>query len=452
MAETWRDSVLANKRRKPAAPRNARARAAQAVEAVLRGRSLDDGLTNACKGAEPRDAGLIRALAFGAVRELGSLRWIIRKLTPRPPQDAITALLAVGLVQLRSLRVPEHAAVSETVDAAAQIGQRKAAGMVNAVLRRYLREADGLNQAMPPHLDMPEWLLQSIRRDWGERWTQLLAASDEPAPMSLRVNGRAGSRDSYLQSLADAELAATPGLPAHSLVLDTAVPVDALPGFAQGRASVQDCSAQLAGELLAPKNGERVLDACAAPGSKAAHLLELADIELVALDVARGRQSRVHDNLERLKLQATVVTGDATQPDTWWDGQAFDAILIDAPCSGSGVIRRHPDIKWLRRASDIETMAAQQQAILSALWPLLKPGGRLLYATCSILDAENSDVLAAWLPTQPDARPAAIPATWGEPSGVGRRIAPGGAWDGFYYAVLTKSAATQAVAPPVEQS
>ena len=419
---------------------------------MLRGRSLDEGLAKACNGAAPRDTGLIRALAFGAVRELGSLRWVIRKLTPRPPQDAITALLAIGLVQLRSLRVPEHAAVSETVDAAAQIGQRKAAGMVNAVLRRYLREARALTEQMPPHLDMPDWLLQAIRRDWGERWTQILAASDEPAPMSLRVNSRAGSRDAYLQSLAESALAAASGVPSHSVVLDAPTTVDALPGFAQGRASVQDCSAQLAGELLAPKNGERILDACAAPGGKAAHLLELADIDLVALDVAKARQSRVHDNLDRLNLQATVVTGDATQPDSWWDGRPFDAILVDAPCSGSGVIRRHPDIKWLRRASDIAQMATQQRAILDALWALLKPGGRLLYATCSILDAENSDVLAAWLPTQADAQPVSIATTWGEPAGVGRRIAPGGAWDGFYYAMITKTTDAQGIAPHTEQS
>ena len=443
---------MANKRRKATGPRNARARAAQAVEAVLRGRSLDDGLATATSGAEPRDLGLIRALAYGAVRELGELRWLIKQLTQRPPQHPVTALLAVGLVQLRSLRVPEHAAVSETVDAAAQMGQRKAGGLVNAVLRRYLREAEALTSKMPPHLNTPDWLLQQIRVDWDERWPHIIDCSDAAAPMSLRVNGRAGSRDAYLQSLADADLPAKPGLPAHSVVLDDATPVDALPGFAQGAASVQDCSAQLAAELLAPQNGERILDACAAPGGKAAHLLELANIDLVALDVAQARQSRVHDNLERLNLTATVVTGDAAQPDAWWDGQLFDAILVDAPCSGTGVIRRHPDIKWLRRASDIAQMAEQQQAILTALWPLLKPGGRLLYATCSILDAENSEVLAAWLPTQADAKAVSIAATWGEPAGVGRRIAPGGAWDGFYYAKITKLDGAQAVAPPTEQS
>ena len=448
MAATLQDNALANKRNKPNLPRNARARAASAVEAVLRGRSLDDGLASACKGAEPRDVGLIRALAYGAVRELGSLRWLIRQLTQRPPQDVITALLAVGLVQLRSLRVPEHAAVSETVDAAAQIGQRKAGGMINAVLRRYLREHQKLNEKLPPHLDMPDWLLQHIRRDWDERWPQVLASSDEPAPMTLRVNSRAGSRDSYLESLATADLPATAGVPTHSVILEDAAAVEALPGFAQGRASVQDCSAQLAAELLAPKNGERVLDACAAPGGKAAHLLELADIDLVALDIAEARQPRVHETLERLSVKATVLTGDAAQPDDWWDGKAFDAILVDAPCSGTGVIRRHPDIKWLRRASDIAQMAARQTAILTALWPLLKPGGRLLYATCSILDAENRDVLDAWLATEPSAQAAPIAASWGEPAGVVRRIAPGGAWDGFYFAMLLK----HSVAPPTEQS
>ena len=450
-ANSWGNALPA-KRRKPQQQRNARARAAQAVEAVLRGRSLDDGLAAACTGAEPRDVGLIRALAYGAVRELGELRWLIRRLTQRVPQDAVTALLAVGLVQLRSLRVPQHAAVSETVDAAAQIGQRKAGGLINAVLRRYLREADALNDKLPPHLNMPDWLLQQLRNDWGDRWASILEHNDTPAPMTLRVNSRAGSRDSYLQSLIDAELPAKAGTPAHSVILESPAAVDALPGFALGRASVQDCSAQLAADLLAPQNGERVLDACAAPGGKAAHLLELADIDLTALDVAESRQSRVHDTLQRLHLKATVLTGDAAKPDDWWDGKLYDAILIDAPCSGTGVIRRHPDIKWLRRASDIAQMAAQQTAILNALWPLLKPGGRLLYATCSILDAENSDVLDAWLPTQANAQAVPIAATWGEPAGVGRRIAPGGTWDGFYYALITKLGDAQAVAHPTEQS
>lgn len=429
---------MARRRRPGSGPRNARARAAQAVAGVLGGRSLDEALPRALSGAPAQDHGLIRAMTYAAVRELGSLRWLTKQLTPRMPQDPVIALLAVGLVQLRSLRVPPHAAVSETVDAAGQIGQRKAGGLVNAVLRRYQREAQTLDGQLPAHLDHPDWLVQQLRADWPDRWRELLAAGDSAAPMTLRVNARKTTRETYAQALAEAGLDCAAGTPPEALTLNQPCPVETLPGFDAGQVSVQDGSAQLAAALLAPHSGERVLDACAAPGGKTAHLLERADIDLTAVDIDGDRQTRVQQTLDRLGLQATVRTGDAARPADWWDGRPFDAILVDAPCSGTGVIRRHPDIKWLRRASDIPTLARTQSALLDALWPLLAPGGRLLYATCSILTAENADVIDAFLARQGAARAEAIDARWGEAAGAGRRIAPGGAWDGFYYALLRK--------------
>lgn len=405
---------------------------------MLAGRSLDETLAQALDGATAQDHSLIRAITYAAVRELGSLRWLIRQLTPRMPQDGVTALLAVGLVQLRSLRVPAHAAVSETVDAAQQTGQRKAGGMVNAVLRRYQREAAELARRLPRHLDHPDWLVQQLRTDWPDRWRDVLAAGDTPAPMTLRVNRRRTTCDNYCSRLATAGLSHRRGSPPDAVILDTPCAVNALPGFGDGLVSVQDASAQLAADVLAPAPGARVLDACSAPGGKTAHLLERAELDLTALDIDSSRQGRVQQSLDRLGLRARVLTGDAAQPGAWWDGKPFDAILLDAPCSGTGVIRRHPDIKWLRRADDIPAMAQTQAALLDALWPLLAPGGRLLYATCSILDAENADVVDAFLARQARAQAVPIDARWGEAAGAGRRIAPGGAWDGFYYALLRK--------------
>ena len=438
---------------------NARVAAAQAVAGVLRGQSLDD--FGAKLDAAGRDAGLARAIAFGTVRELGSLRWIIKQLTPRMPDDRVTALLAIGLFQLRSLRVPPHAAVSETVDAAKGVGKPKAGGMVNAVLRRYQREADALNAKLPPYLDHPDWLVQAIKTDWPDRWREILDAGDTQAPMTLRVNARKTTRDAYLQQLAEADIDAKAGLGPQAIELATPVGVSKLPGFADGMCSVQDSAAQIAATLVDLPAGARVLDACAAPGGKTAHLLETFDVDLFALDVDAGRNQRVNETLKRLDLglgsgsglRATVRAGDASQPGDWWDGTVFDAILIDAPCSGTGVIRRHPDIKWLRRASDIDALAALQRRILDALWPLLRPGGTLIYATCSILNAENRDVVAQFLADTPDAAVHRIDGSWGKamradtPTGsypVGRRIAPGGAFDGFFYARLTKSALSSA--------
>lgn len=425
----------------------ARAGAARCVAAVLAGHSLDDALL-AHGAAEPADGSLLRAIAYGVLREHRLLDALCAALLQRPlrGEPELQALLACGLYQLRAMRVPPHAAVAETVAAAAMLGKPWAKGLVNAVLRRYQRERAALDAALPQEpqvqLSYPDWLAGAVRADWPQAWLPVLAAGNQPGPLALRANRRQGGRDACLASLAAAGLAAhTVDAAADAVVLEAPVAVEQIPGFESGAVSVQDASAQLAAGLLLAEPGQRVLDACAAPGGKAAHLLERCDgLELTAIDVDAARLERVRQTLQRLHLAARLRVADAAQANVWWDGKPFDRILLDAPCSGTGVIRRHPDIKWLRRAADIPRMAAQQQRLLRALWPLLAPGGVLLYATCSILRAEGEDVVRQFLAAQADAREAVIEAGWGERCAVGRRIAPGGDFDGFYYARLQRTA------------
>jgi 16S rRNA (cytosine967-C5)-methyltransferase len=356
----------------------------------------------------------------------------------------VHALLLCGLHQLRSMRMPAHAAVAETVNAVALLGAHWARGLVNAVLRRYQRERRALEDALPTdpvvRQSHPNWLVDAIRRDWPRQWKKVLLENNEQAPLTLRVNRRQLSAAEYLaRELPGAGLSGhlVAGAP-EALSLDEAVPVDELPGFAEGQVSVQDAAAQLAAGLLDLRDGLRVLDACAAPGGKAAHMLERAACEALALDVDAQRLQRVEENLSRLQLKATVRPGDAKEPKAWWDGKPFDRILVDAPCSGTGVIRRHPDIKWLRRPADIPRMAQAQLELLQALWPLLAPDGTLVYAVCSVLDAEGRAVIERFLEREPSARSQPIDADWGEAQPCGRRLAPGGDFDGFFYARLSK--------------
>lgn len=419
-------------------PLDARAEAARVVDAVARGRSLDDVLPARERFADPRDAALVRALASAVLRDRRALNALIRRLAERPPHRLVHALLAVGLVQIRDMRMPEHAAVSTTVDATTALGQAKARGFLNAVLRRYLRERAQLDTDLPVRW-LPDWLDQAIRADWGDAADAVIDACRTPGPMGLRVNRRLATR----QSVADTLTAAGHGVravddAADALVLDAPVAIDALYGFADGAVSVQDVAAQRAVDVLAPRDGERILDACAAPGGKTAHLLERADADVLALDIAAERLTPVVETLRRLGLTAATAVADATRVADWWDGTPFDAVLIDAPCSGTGVIRRHPDIPWLRRVDDIPRLAHAQTALLDALWPTIRPGGRLVYATCSILTAENAAVVDAWAASQPDAM-AVSPGDWGQPAGSGRRIAPGGDQDGFFYARFDKA-------------
>lgn len=426
---------------------NVRARAARAVASVLTGTSLDQALAAQLAGLPANDQALLKAMVYGTVRERRLLEALAAQLLSKPlrQEPEVESLLLCGLHQLRAMRIPAHAAVGETVAAAAALHRSWAKNLLNAVLRRYQRERGALEAGLPDRpavrLSYPDWLVEAIRRDWPQNWEAVLAAGNEQGPMTLRVNRRGVSRADYSAQLSAVGIDSEPVSEApEALMLREARAVEELPGFADGLVSVQDAAAQLAAGLLAPASGMRVLDACAAPGGKTTHLLEYGDdLQLLALDSDPQRLQRVGDNLRRLKLDATLRVADAAQPQRWWDGKAYARILLDAPCSGTGVIRRHPDIKWLRRESDIPRMAAQQARLLRALWPLLAPDGVLLYASCSILSAEGEEVIQRFLAEQADARELPIAAGWGEPRSAGRRIAPGGAFDGFYYARLCKS-------------
>ena len=434
-----------------------RAAAARAVAAVAtRGRRLEDAVAAATEGGVPRPA--VQSLSFGTVRWNFELAECLAALLDRPgvKQDPeVRALMLVGLFQLLHGATPEHAAVSETVEAARALGRPRAAGLVNAVLRRFQRERDAVVAAAHAQRGArhahAEWMLDAFARDWPADWESIAAAGNVEPPMWLRVNARRGTPEAYLARLTAAGLTAEPcAFAPEALQLAEPAAVDTLPGFADGEVSVQDAAAQLAPRLLAAAPGMRVLDACSAPGGKACHVCELEPglAELVALEIDAARATRIESNLARLRLQARVVVGDCVQPAAWWDGRPFDRILLDVPCSGTGVIRRHPDIKLLRRASDIGRFATQQAALLRACWGLLAPGGRLVYASCSVLSAENAGVVGAFLAREPAAvemtesarllLPEAQP--W-RPAGPGCALPSGVAnADGFYYACLEKKA------------
>lgn len=423
-----------------------RAAAARAVAAVLSGRSLDDVLPTVEDDLAPGDRSLLRALSYGVLREHLFLATIAGKMLKAPLNDEplIAALIEVGLYQLRSMRVSAHAAVSETVDACEILGAPLRRPLVNALLRRYQRDGRALEMAAAEdparRLSYPTWMVDSVRCDWAESWEKVLGGGNEQGPLTLRVNRRRLTRDEYATKLSAAglEFREVPAAP-DALILESAVPVDRLPGFAEGEVSVQDASAQIAADLLQLAPGLTVLDACCAPGGKTVHALERADVNMIALDSDATRLHRVRENLDRLGLNAQLLAHDAGHLKDRWNGALFDRILLDAPCSGTGVIRRHPDIKWLRRHDDVPRMAAEQLRLLLALWPLLAPGGRLVYATCSVLAAEGEDVVRKFFMTQADAKHEPIEASWGEARKFGRRIAPGGDFDGFYYACLRKT-------------
>ncbi len=427
-----------------------RARAAQVVGQVLgEGRSLTTALALALEHAPERERGLLQELCYGVCRWQPRLQVWLDRLLQRPldPREStVQALLLIGLYQLEQLRIPAHAAVAETVTAARELHKPWAAGLVNAILRSFLRRRAELAALMDTDPQVrtahPGWLLERLQQDWPADWPALVAANNARPPFTLRVNRLHLDREAYRARLTAAGRAVEPAVGAAT-ALTLAEPVEpaALPGFAEGWVSVQDAAAQWAAPLLAVQPGLRVLDACAAPGGKTGHLLECApDLQLTALDQDPARLERVRDNLNRLRLAARLIAGDAQRPADWWDGVPYDRILLDAPCSATGVIRRHPDIKLLRRETDIAALANRQQALLTALWPLLRPGGRLLYATCSVLDQENAQVIAQFLATRSDAKEQPITADWGRPLAQGRQILPGEAgMDGLYYAVLVKS-------------
>lgn len=437
-----------------AGPAQVRADAARIVADVIdAGRSLDDLLAADTEQGSAR--GLKRSLCYGTLRWHYRLAAVLDALANRPPQQLpprLRALLEIGFFQLASGETAPHAAVSETVSAARLLGFDKASGFVNALLRRFQREQADVLHAIDRDVALrtahPRWLVDALRRDRGEAALAVLDANNEHPPLWLRVNRMRGSVESSIAELEAAGFKATrhPFAP-DALRVDPPTDVRALPGFIEGRLSVQDAAAQLAVELLGPAPGERVLDACAAPGGKTCHVLERTGgrAEVTALDVSAPRIDRVRANLERLGLEAALQVGDAADLDRWWDGRPFDRVLLDVPCSATGVIRRHPDIKILRRARDIPTLARRQGQLLEAAWKVVRPGGRLLYTSCSVLTAENERVIEGFLARTPGAADATASLTTGWPArpasaGPGYQVLPGEAgMDGFYYACLSKS-------------
>ncbi len=419
--------------------------AATVVLQVLGGKSLDQALPPRLARVNPGDRSLLQALCYTTVRWYHRLDFILQHLLGKPLKDQeIQALILVGLAQLSRMAIAPHAAVAETV---AAVGRKRwARGLVNAVLRNYLRRREELEQAADQDYQAafshPAWLRRRIERAWPHQAREILSADNEHPPLVLRVNLARMGRDAYLQVLRERGIAARPmSEVASAVVLAQPVAVAELPGFAEGLVSVQDGAAQLAAPLLDLRPGCRVLDVCAAPGGKTLHMVEhCPEIgEVVALDVDSRRLARIEENLKRVGRNPPVrlLCGDARDPESWWDGRLFDRILVDAPCSGTGVVRRHPDIKLLRRDEDIPALAAMQRQILDAVWPLLKPGGVLLYATCSILPEENAGQMDAFVARHPQAETIAIETEWGMAGGIGRQILPG-TMDGFYYARLGK--------------
>ncbi|WP_049623684.1 16S rRNA (cytosine(967)-C(5))-methyltransferase RsmB [Frateuria defendens] len=431
-----------------------RALAAQALaDVALRGASLREAIErSAPRLADPRDRALLTALLNEGARWWLRFDAALDGLLAQPlkrKEPAVHALLVLGLVQLEILELADYAAVAATVEAARALKRPRLAGLVNAVLRRWQREREArlaeLDARPETRHAHPAWLAEAIARDWPAQAEAVLAADNREPPLMLRANHRRTTREALLERLrSDGHTAEPHAWLADGIMLPHSVDVTRLPGFAAGLFAVQDGAAQVAADLAGVRDGQRVLDACAAPGGKACHLLERADVALTALESDAKRAGRIRQNLDRLGLAAELAIGDAGDPAAWWDGRPFDRILIDAPCSATGVLRRRPDVRLHRRAADIPALAAQQRRILAALWPLLAPGGRLVYVTCSLLRAENEAIVGEWLAAQPDAQAVAFTLPEGQAASPGWQLLPGdGDLDGMYYAVLAKGTAGQ---------
>ncbi|EKO3392406.1 16S rRNA (cytosine(967)-C(5))-methyltransferase RsmB [Vibrio fluvialis] len=425
---------------------NVRAAAAQVLfQVVDKGQSLSMALPAAQQNIRPRDHALLQEICYGALRYLPRLESIANALMDNPlkgKQRVFHHLILVGIYQLSFMRIPAHAAVGETVEGAQDLKGPRLRGLINAVLRNYQRNQEQLDAQAVSHnagkYSHPSWLLKLLQNAYPQQWEAIVEANNSKAPMWLRVNHQHHDRDAYQTLLNNENIDSSVHSQAED-ALKLAAPCDVtkLPGFEKGWVSVQDAAAQLSLHYLQPQDGELILDCCAAPGGKTAHILERTQgSEVVAIDCDDTRLKRVHDNLKRLNLSAKVVCGDARYPQEWWQGSQFDRILLDAPCSATGVIRRHPDIKWLRRAEDIAALAELQREILDAMWQQLKPGGTLVYATCSITPQENVLQVKDFLARTSDAQ-----LVGSELDNPGRQILPGEEdMDGFYYAVLTKQA------------
>ena len=423
---------------------NLRSMAAQAVEQVVeQGQSLSNILPALQQKVSDKDKALLQELCFGVLRTLSQLEWLVNKLMSRPmagKQRTVHYLIMVGFYQLLHTRIPPHAALAETVEGAVVIKRPMLKGLINGVLRQFQRQQEELlaefGQSEARYLH-PDWLLNRLKKAWPEQWQAIADANNQRPPMWLRVNRNHHTRDAWLALLEEAGMSGfTHEAYPDAVRLASPAPVHALPGFDEGWVTVQDASAQGCMAWLEPKNGEHILDLCAAPGGKTTHILEVApQANVMAVDVDEQRLSRVYDNLKRLGMKAQVKQGDGRKPVEWCGETQFDRILLDAPCSATGVIRRHPDIKWLRRDRDIKELTQLQSGILDAIWPHLKPGGTLVYATCSVLPEENSQQIAAFLKRTPDA----VLHDTGTPERPGLQNLPAAEeGDGFFYAKLIK--------------
>ena len=416
------------------------------VRRVLAGRSLDVELATAMRahpGVSAQQRAAIQDICFGTLRRLGEIDAVLAALLDQPLRDErLRALLRVALFQLAHTRAAAHAVVNHAVLACERLGLGAAKTLTNAVLRNFLRRRSALlenaRHADVGRFSYPQWWIDKLREQYPEHYASILAAGNQHPPLTLRINRRRGTIDRYLALLAEHGIAAR-ATGESAVTLEKPRPVERIPGFMEGLVSVQDGAAQLAAPMLGALPGQRVLDACAAPGGKASHLLELADVELVALDAVEERLERVRANFSRLGLSGSIICGDAADPGGWWDGREFQRILADVPCSASGVVRRHPDIKWLRRAGDLARFGAQQQRILDALWQLLARGGKLLYATCSLFLEENNAQVAAFLERHGDAVHITTPAAHSPTLRAAGLWLPDEWHDGFFYALLQKS-------------
>lgn len=421
---------------------NIQLEAARVVSCVLQGRNLTQVLTESLRQHSQFTAqqrGALQDLSYGSLRHYGRLAFVLNKLMERPARDVMLQhLLLVALYQLEFSKAGSHVIVDQAVRAAKRLNATSG-GLVNGVLRNFQRKREMLLEAADrqdeSRYSYPQWWIDALKKQYGDSACAILEAGNQHPPMALRVNARHATAMEYQALLASHDIAAQVVEP-DALILERPMAVERLPKFVEGWVSVQDAGAQYAACLLDVHNGMRVLDACAAPGGKAAHLLELADVELVALDKDEQRLARVRENLQRLRLTAQIVCGDAAKPRGWWDGKPFQRILADVPCSASGVVRRHPDIKWLRRPADIDAFARQQAQILEALWPLLAIDGKLLYATCSIFGRENQQVIDVFLAQHSEAtqeKPVLLP-----DMARGGQLLPNEQHDGFFYALLHK--------------
>lgn len=418
--------------------------AASTIEEVAAGKNLQEVLA-ALRHAHPElglsEKGALQDIAYGCQRYAGSLRFMLSKMLNKPISNSrLESLLLVALYQLNHTRNAPHAVVNEAVENIARIGKGQYRSFANAILRRFLREKEALNSLCKTDdtakYNYPQWWQAYLKNHYPKHWHNILAATMQPPPMTLRINRRHGNSESYLKELEQAGLAGK-ALDDYAVRLHEAVSVNALPGFAEGRVSVQDWGAQQAAYLLKPQSGERILDACAAPGGKTGHLLEMADCQMTALDISSERMARVHSNLQRLgflsenkNFQTGMVqlkSADAADLAGWYEGKPFDAILADVPCTASGVVKRNPDIKWLRRPGDALKTARQQEPLLDSLWSVLRPGGRMLLATCSLFEEENQQQLSRFLTRHADAQ-----------CSESRVLIPNGNQDGFYYALIHK--------------